>query len=354
MMLVALPAGFAAATNPPARKARLLPNVGEFFRFADPTTDNPVVRLTSPTSTSLLTAPTNRFVSVKRRFLIFSSDRTGKPAPFQLDLRTGALTMLAATADLDTSSLCLDEHGKAVYLLDGGMLKEITLANKRVRPLAANVSAFSTDASAGFLVVREGRLEQLEPGRGVLAEEVSSLCLIRPGGKGCLFGRDNAPEEREFWYLPLPGSAGAKPTLLAKGRITNPFWSQEGRSLLLLRDVEAGNILLSEIHEVFPETGEERRVARTSQFAAFAPNPDDSVFVGASRSKAQPTVVLLIRLVQRELTLCEHRASHPAAVCPVFSPDSRRVYFQSDHEGKSALYSVNVELFVEPTAPSAI
>jgi oligogalacturonide lyase len=57
--------------------------------------------------------------------------------------------------------------------------------------------------------------------------------------------------------------------------------------------------------------------------------------------------------VHRELTLCEHRASNPSAVSPVFSPDSRRVYFQSDHEGKSALYSVNVEKLVEPTPESA-
>lgn len=353
-MLVAFPAGLAAATNPPAKKARPVPHVGEFFRFADPATDTPVVRLTNPATTSLLPAPTNRFISVKRRFLIFSSDRKGKSAPFHLDLRTGALTMLAATADLDTRSLCLDERGKAVYLLDGGTLKEILLANKRVEPLAENVSAFSADSSAGFVVVREGRLEQLDSGHAVLAENVSSWCLIRPGGKGCLFARDSKSDEREFWYVSLPGSGGAKPTLLATGRITNPVWSQDGRSLLLLRDVQAGNTLLSEIHEIFPETGEERRVARTTQFAAFAPNPDDSVFIGASRSKAQPTVVLLIRSVQRELTLCEHRASHPAAVSPVFSPDSRRVYFQSDHQGKSALYSVNVELLVEPTAPSAV
>ncbi len=78
------------------------------------------------------------------------------------------------------------------------------------------------------------------------------------------------------------------------------------------------------------------------------------MFVGASRSKAQPTVILLLRSPQRELTLCEHRASHPVSVSPAFSPDSRRVYFQSDHQGKSALYSVNVELLVEPTAPSAV
>jgi hypothetical protein len=270
--------------------------------------------------------------------------------PFHLDLRTGTLTMLAQTADLDTSSLCLDERAKLVYLIDAGTLKEITIGSKRMRALGENVSAFSILGPSEFVVVRQGRLQQLNAGGGILAEDVSSWCLVRPGGKGCAFGRATSVNDRELWYVSLPDSADVKPKLLAKGRVSNPFWSPDGQSLLLLRDVEVGSTLLSEIHEVCPETQEERVLTRTSQFAAFAPNGDASVFVGATRSKAQPTIVLLIRSAQRELTLCEHRASNPVSVQPVFSPDSRRVYFQSDHQGKSAVYSVNVELLVEPTA----
>jgi oligogalacturonide lyase len=90
-------------------------------------------------------------------------------------------------------------------------------------------------------------------------------------------------------------------------------------------------------------------VVSTSQFAAFAPNANGSVFVGASRSVAQPTVLLLLRTTAREFTLCEHKASNPATVSPVFSPNSQRVYFQSDREGKWALYSVNVEKLIEAT-----
>ncbi len=336
-MLASLPAALTAA------------NAKEFVRFADPTTEIMVVRLTNPATASLLPAGTNRFISVKDRFLLFSSDRTGKAEPFRLDLRTGVLTKLAETASLDPHSIYLDERQKSVYLLDGGALKEIGLANKRMRVLADGVDAFSTDARVGFVVVRQGRLESLSGAEQPFADEASAWCLVRPGGSGCAFGREAGAGEREFWYVSLPASAKNEPVLLAKGRISNPFWSPDGRSLLFLRDVQGPGVFFSEIHEVIPETREERRVDKTSQFAAFSPNGDGSVFVGASRSKAQPTVVLLLRAEQRELTLCEHRASHPAEVCPVFSPDSRRVYFQSDHQGKSALYSVNVERLVEPT-----
>jgi oligogalacturonide lyase len=257
---------------------------------------------------------------------------------------------MAEPSDLLPHSLCLDDKERFLYLIDGSVLKEITLANRKVRSLAEDVSAFSTPAGAAeMVVVRRGRLEQLTAGATPLAEEVVPHCLVRPGGKGCFFVRDTADAGREFWYVPLAGASAEKPVLLAQGHITNPFWSPDGQSLLFLRDVQTPTALLSEIHEVVPESGMERRVDPTSQFAAFAPNGDASVFVGASRSKAQPTVILLLRSPQRELTLCEHRASHPADACPVFAPDSRRVYFQSDRQGKPALYSVNVELLVDAT-----
>lgn len=351
-VLAALPGSLVAA-NLPTKKSRSAVQAGEFFRFLDPVTETPVVRLTNPKTSSLFPAPSNRFVSSKGRFLIFSSDRTGRATPFQLDLRTGVLRQLAETADLMTQSLCLDARARFLYLIDRNVLKEIALANLKTRTLAENVIEFSCGASPSeFVVVRQGRLELLNSGSPAIADEVDCTFppSLRPGGAGWFFARGGSGEEYEFWYAPL-ARAGDKPVLLARGRISDPFWSPDGRSLLFLREVQA-KVLLSEVHEVLPETGVEQGVASTSQFAAFAPNGDASVFVGASRSKAQPNVVLLVRSVQRELTLCEHRASHPKLVSPVFSPDSRRVYFQSDHEGKSALYSVNVELLVEPTAAS--
>jgi oligogalacturonide lyase len=347
-VLALLPAGLFAQTAP---KTKPLPRAGEFVAFSDPTTEARVVRLTNPASASWLPAPANRFVSRDRRFLIFSSDRSGLTAPFQLDLHTGLAHQVAETGGLAPLSLCLDDRERSLYLVDGGMLVEISLSNGKRRAIAEDVEAFAAGGGSEFVIIRSGRLILLSTGR-VLADQVSAFCVLRPGTSGCLFSREPSPEEKEFWLVPFD-SSGSKPVLLAKGRVSDPFWSPGGSSLLFLRDVPGPNGFVSEIHEVLIATLAEQSVAPTSQFAAFAPNSNASVFVGASRSKAQPTVILLLRSVKRELTLCEHRSSHPALVSPVFSPDSRRVYFESDHEGKPALYSVNVEVLVEPTTAAA-
>jgi oligogalacturonide lyase len=53
------------------------------------------------------------------------------------------------------------------------------------------------------------------------------------------------------------------------------------------------------------------------------------------------------------MTLCEHKSSRPELVRPVFSPNSQRVYFQSDRHGKPALYTLSVAQLVESTQPAS-
>ncbi len=352
-MLAMLPGGLVAAASKPVQKTRQLPSVGEFVRFADPVTETPVVRLTNPVSDSVLPAATNRFVSVKDRFLVFSSNRTGRFAPFRVNLRTGVLSQLASPQALDTRSLCMDHTEKLIYFLDGGSLRRVSLNGKKEEPpVTSKISAFSLGASAtDLLVLRDGKLEYSSGGTArPVAENVSGECLLQPGGKGCVFAR-GANESREYWYAPL-GTPKPALTRLASGRVSNAVWSADGRSILFLREVTKGEVVTSEIWEATVDTAGERCIAPTSQFAAFSPNTDDSVFVGASRSRAQRNIILLLRSVRREFTLCEHRSKDAAFASPVFSPDSKRVYFESDRDGKPAIYSVNVELLVEPTPDS--
>lgn len=342
-----LPLGLAAQTKQLSKKSKPLPSAGEFVRFTDPLTENPIVRLTSLNSTNRLPAPRNRFLSTRERILLFASNRTGHFAPFQMDLRTGAVRQFADAAKLDPQSLCLDRSEKTCRYLDGDSLIEAPLEKGAPRSLATAVDAFASSLDGSLFVVSRRKLSKL--GGPILAEDVTDL-FPQPNAAGCLFSCDTNPGERALYYVRADSSS--KPVLLAEGRIRQPFWDRDGESILFLRDVAAPDgTPLSEIHGRHIAGGDEYLVSATTQFASFSPNSDASVFVGASRSKAQPALILMLRDPRRELMLCEHRDSNPAEVAPVFSPDNRRIYFQSDREGHLAIYSVNVEKLVEPASP---
>ena len=314
MLATLSPVVLAAQTSRGRSKAKQLPSVGEFVRFSDPTTETFVVRLTSLKSSSYLPAARNRFVSVKDRYLVFSSDRNGSLSPFQVDLRSGVVRALANGAHLSPESLCLDPKERWLYFLDGDQLLRTEMGkkeSKHAERLADGVSSFSIALSDGAVyLIRHGNLQRLEDagsGEKTLATAAGKTCLAQSGGgQGCLFTRDTGENEREFWYA---ASGTGKPVLLAKGSVSHPFWSPDGQSILFLRDVARQDVTLSEIHEVGIDGVGEQCVASTSQFASFSPNFDASVFVGASRSKAQPNVVLLLRSAKREMTLCQHHAS---------------------------------------------
>jgi oligogalacturonide lyase len=147
------------------------------------------------------------------------------------------------------------------------------------------------------------------------------------------------------WIAGADGKATTE-LKLANGGIGPSFWSADGKTLLYLNFPEEPG-QLNTIREYSPETQTDKLVAKTSQYASFAPNRDGTVYVGASRNAASPTILIMLRSVHRELTLCEHRASHPDQVSPMFSPDAQRIYFQSDRHGKPAIYSLHVERLVE-------
>jgi oligogalacturonide lyase len=337
----------------PAGKGRnkLPPTLGEFVAMVDPVTENLVIRLTNPTYTSINPPPQNHHVSSKSRFLLYGSDRGGALCPYHLDLKTAAARQLADTKAFRPDTLAMDREERNAFFVDGEALQQVSLGNLKARTLAEDVSDFHMNGSGGTMVVlRGGKLERLSGDRGtVLADNVSTRGIVSPAGNNVCFARDGGTPGTTLWRV---AAEGGSPVLMAQGAVSCPFWNLDSESLLFLRQMQGDRGTMTLLREVSLDGRDEGTVAPTSQFISFAPNADGTVFIGASRSKAQPNVVLMLRSVRREMTLCEHHSSQPDMVRPVFSPNSRRVYFASDRHGKPALYVVNVELLVEPTEGS--
>ncbi len=347
----------AAAAQPGADRGRVLPP--ERIRYADPTTEFPVLRLTSPDHSSRLPAPHQRAASRKRSFLLFSNDRTGSPQLYQLLLNTGEARQLTEASDLDPASPALSPDDRNAYFFDGSSLRHLSISNLReheayrVRDGWRRGAGFSLapDGKSVVLVETNGSLWQVlrvalsaKAPPAVLAEarEPLSAPLLRPGRDDVLYRQG----ERTLMFA-AGGASGARALPVAPGGLGPAYWVKGGDAVVYLSVPGPGR--LNELRECTPEGPADSQVARTSQFAVFAPNSDGSVFAGASLSKAAPYVLLLLRVTRREFTICEHRASDPAQVGPIFSPDSQRVYFGSDRDGRPAIYSVALDRFIEKT-----
>ena len=130
-----------------------------------------------------------------------------------------------------------------------------------------------------------------------------SAPIMRPMRAQILYRQGN----EAVWMVNSDGTQNRK-LKLAAGGIGTPNWSTDGRTLLYLNFPE-DRTQLNNLREFTPDTGTDKMIGKTSQFASFGANRDASVFVGASRN-ASPAVLLLLRAAHSERTLCEHKASN--------------------------------------------
>jgi oligogalacturonide lyase len=331
----------------------------EWQRYEDPTTEIAVVRLTDPAHSSTLPAYYNRALTRSSSGLLFASDRTGQPQAFRIDLKTGEARQLAEAAELDAASLALLPDSRSYGCFAGRSLLHVNLGTLRQRELYQIPDAWqrcpgmslTPDGAHALFAERRGegsRLRSVSLAQGAARTVIEAKFsiehpLARPGRDQILY-RQGA----EALWLVDAGGANNRCLKLAPGRIGSALWSPDGRNIQYLNFPDDA-AQLHAIREFSPETGVDHLVAKTSQFACFSANRDSSVFVGASANRSSPTVLLLLRVTRREFTLCEHKASRPETVAPVFSPDSQHVLFASDRDGHPAIYMVHVDKLVEPT-----
>lgn len=350
---------FAAAASPVVLNAAS----GDGFeadrkRFLDPTTEFEVVRLTDTAYSSYLPASFGRPLSKKGVTLVYSSDRAGSMQAFRMEIKTGVSKQLTNAKAIDPAALNVLPDDRGMCYFDDRTL--YSLPFNTLKPRAVYEVPDEWEHAGGFTVSEDGLYAAL-----VEKREARSRLRLVPIMKGAAItlaeanGLIEAPQPRpkrasvlyrvdgELWLVHYDAQQNRK-LKTAEGVCGAAYWSPDGRSALYL-NFPTDKTKLNNIREIVVDSGADSLVAKTSQFVNFAPNPDASVFVGASGSKASPHVLLLLRVAHREFTLCEHRASDPKIVTPVFSPTSQRIYFESDKHGKPAIYTMSVEKIIEPT-----
>jgi oligogalacturonide lyase len=352
-----------AAFSPRSSRAAETTGKGRTFpaalkRYADPTTEIPLVRITDPAHTSLLPPAYARPISRRGNFLLYASDVTGRFEAFRMDLKSGQSRQLTEAMDLDPRLLALDPNDRGLFYFDGNQLIFANISNLRSRVIYEIPSGFvrgrglsvSEDGQYAAIVEKKDerhRLQWIRVANGeakLLAdcgEEIRDP-VPRPRRASILYFRSGG-----LWLANDDASQNYR-LRLAGGETGPALWSPDGRDVLYL-NYPADQHKLHNLREFTPDSNEDRAISDTSQFVAFDRNGDATVFVGASGSKASPYVLLLVRAVKRELTLAEHRSSDSTLVAPQFAPTSQRIFFGSDQHGKPAIYTMAVDKFVAET-----
>lgn len=341
-------AQFASAPLPP-----------EWGRYPDPATEFDVLRLTGVEHSSLLPVSPGRAVDRRSRNLLYASNRTGSWQAYLLDLGKGHSRPLALVDNMDPATLTFSADDRAALLAAGPVLSSVGTGAMRPQELCRIRDGWTRtgslsptdDGTSLFFVESRGETSHLRRMR--LPKAAPETVLERPDA--ILEAQPNPRRATicwlsaggEMWVAGFDG-AGQRRIETPAGRVLQASWAPDGQSLFYLL-AAADTRELNAIREQSLDARTDTLVARTSQFAAFARNANASVFLGASRSLASPTVLVLLRATRREFTLCEHKASDAHAVAPAFTPDSQKIVFQSDRHGKPALYMMNVEKLIEKT-----
>jgi oligogalacturonide lyase len=353
LALAALPSLLKAA----ARGSTLAPALS---RYADLATDLPVTRLTDPAVSSILPPASATPLSRRGNFLIYASDASGRFEAYRMDLKKGEARQLSEADQLHPASLTLLPNENSFCYFDGDRLMNSSLSLPRATQIYKSSEGFepagplhvSTDGLYAAFVEKRARTHRLRlvnlrtsiTTTLAEADEEISDPISRPKRASVLYRRGGG-----LYLANYDGKQNYRLRIAGVDAVLQAMWSPDGRTVLYLNSPSSPG-KLNTLREFVPDSNDDRAIAGTTQFAAFGRNGDASVFVGAGGSKASPYVLLLVRAVKRELTLCEHRASNPAMVAPMFSPNSQQVFFNSDLHGKPAIYRIDVEKLVEATA----
>lgn len=321
-------------------------------RFLDATTEFEVLRVTDPACNSWLPYEDNRALSRRGDSLIFASDSNGSFQLYRYEFKSNRVRPVTEAAALNRDTFTLTPGDKSILYIDGRKVMQGGNGSRdrvihEIPPDWAQSLrlCLSDDGVLSVLGLSDGTRSRIEfiGRRGSIIHEQQGVIRnlsLRPKGSAVSFLVDGE--------LRLATFDGGKSMLLhtAPGEVVDAHWPAGGSSVYYLLK-PAGKGRLPEIRELVPETGVDILIARTSQFGRFQRNSDTSVFLGVSSSKASPHLLILLRSVKRELTICEHHCSDFSLTRAVFSPNNSRIAFQTDRHGKMCVYAMAVDRLID-------
>jgi oligogalacturonide lyase len=330
----------------------------EARRFRDSATEFEFTALTDPKNGSAwLPRPSLRAMTSRSNTLVYASDRSGSTQAWRMDLKSLQSRLLTSAQKMDPRTLSVAHDDRSVLYIDAGHLAQT--GGRRTRTIytpdggwqATSTIALAEDGSHAALVERREerlRMRIVAIGRGTAstileADEPVRYIRFRPKRPNLLYNFGGT-----LTVVNLDGRASQR-LKIPEGTAGDAHWSADGlRVHYLLTPAEPGRAV--QLREHFLETGDDKLIGATTQFVSFSRNSDSSVFVGVSGSKAAPYLLVLLRAARRELTIAEHRASLGSNAAIILSPDSQRVFWETDREGKPAIYTMSLEKFLEKTS----
>jgi oligogalacturonide lyase len=344
-------------TVPVVLAGELVPT--ELRRFKDGATEFDVSRLTDPVHSSYLPPAHLHPISRHNNSVFYCSDRSGSMQAYRMELKSGESTLIQHLTSPDPATLAHSPDEHSVCCFDGPSLTYTGITKPQSRQIYELPKGWNRGRGFGFaedglfatFVETDGSTWRLQlagvtrQAQTTIAEAKEEISdpMPRPRRAGLLFRQQNG-----LSLVNYDGRDRRRLKLAPGGTIGPAMWSADGKTVTYLFYPD-DHTKLHQLREHTPDTNDDKLIAPTSQFVYFAPNADGSVFAGVSSNKASPHILILLRVTRRELTVCEHHSADAASVRIAFSPNSQRIVFQTDREGKPALYAIAVERFVENT-----
>jgi oligogalacturonide lyase len=383
----------AAQTRPAGGKRAKVESVSAVFR--DPLTERLTWRLTDPDILHHMPHYHQRFLSKRGGFMLVASARTGRRQIYRMNLPEPDMVQLTDGPGVHPYSPTLDRKERHFFVLQGDELKRLSVKNGKERRIyraeegwiltghlavsdgdrhAVLVEMKAEDRVAGFeaqfarrprcrlrvVDIRRGRSQTLVEERNWLAHP-----QFRPGATDVLYCHEGPWDkvDARLWLVSLDGRKikNLRPRQ-ADEELGHEYWSGFTNEVcyVFYPDHSGRN---ATIRCVNVDSGKERILSRCTKFGWLMGNRDNSAIVGAGRSLAGPNIYVLFPRLGREITICQHDSgAKPHTIAgentedhfaawpePVFSFDSRWVYYVTDRRGLPAIYRVDVSDLVEET-----